>query len=193
MQVTSLLRFVGPIIARPFATWRAVAGERISLASLAFGYALPLALIGPVATYVARRYVGLRVGHVVYRSSSEAALAQSEFSFVLAIAGLLIVALLVELLAPAFGAARSFSKSFVITAFAYTPVWLATVTVLFPPLGFLQLAALGYEVFLLHAGLTTVLGVPRARAGGLAACAVVGTILIAVAFGELSAAVAGSG
>jgi hypothetical protein len=61
------------------------------------------------------------------------------------------------------------------------------VVVLVPRVGFLELLALAYEIFLLHAGLATVLGVPRGKAGGLAAIAMVGAILIAVGFAELSA------
>ena len=79
-------------------------------------------------------------------------------------------------------------------AFAYTPVWLAALVVLVPRLGYVQFAALAYEVFLLQGGLATVLGVPsRVRAVFFAACAVAGAIGLAVAFGEFTAILAGGG
>ncbi|MBD5632859.1 MAG: YIP1 family protein [Candidatus Eremiobacteraeota bacterium] len=184
------LRHVASLLVRPFATWRAIATERTSLVAIVLGYVLPLSSIGPVATFVARRFVGVRVEYVVYRSSVTDAFGQALFALVLTLAGLLLVAFFVDLLAPLFGARRSFAKALRVAAFAYTPVWLAGVVVLAPMLGFLQLLALAYEVFLLHAGLVEVMGIPRGRAGGLAACAVLGTVLLAVAFGELSAAVA---
>jgi hypothetical protein len=196
--VFSLLRYAGSIIVRPFSTWRAIAAEPISNARLAFGYVLPLALIGPVATFLARRFVGARDGYVVYRESTNGALGQAAFSLVLALIGLILVALLVDILAPLFGAGRSFGKALRVTAFAYTPVWIAAITVLVPRIGNLQvgglqLLALAYEIVLLHAGLAAVMGVSPKKAGALAVCAVAGTVLIAVAFGELFAAVAHDG
>lgn len=189
----SLLRYAGSIIVRPISTWRAIASEPISNTRLAFGYVLPLALIGPTATFFADRYVGVRVGYVVYRTSTYGALHQAEFSLSLALAGLMLVTLLVDLLAPFFGAGRSFGKAIRVTAFAYTPVWLAGVTVLVPKVGVIQLLALAYEIVLLHAGLSAVMGVSRKKAGGLAICAVAGTVLIAFVFGELFAIVAHDG
>jgi hypothetical protein len=191
--VFSLLRYAGSIIVRPFSTWRAIANEPISNARLALGYVLPLALIGPVATFFARRFVGVRVGHVVYRASTYGALTEAEFSLGMALAGLILVTLLVDVLAPFFGAGRSFGKAIRVTAFAYTPVWLAAVTVLVPWVGVIQLLAVAYEIVLLHAGIAVVMGVSRKRAGALAVCAVAGTVLIAVVFGELFAVVAHDG
>ncbi len=187
-SVKAPLRYAASIVVRPFATWRAIAAEPISLGALVAGYALPLALVGPIATFAARRLVGVRIGNVIYRSSVGEAFAQAAFSFVLVIAGLFLVAAIVALLAPAFGARRSAGDAFRVATFAYTPVWLAGVFVLLPAFGFVQLLALAYEIYLLHAGLATVMGVGRAKAGGLAACAVVGAILLAVGFGALSAA-----
>ncbi len=159
----------------------------MSLAAIAFGYVVPLGAVGPIATYVQRVVVGDRVGNVVYRASPAVACAEAIYGFELALAGVLLVAALVFLLAPFFGAGRDFYRALRVAAFAYTPVWLAAVVVLVPRVGFLELLALAYEIFLLHAGLATVLGVPRGKAGGLAAIAMVGAILIAVGFAELSA------
>ncbi len=181
------LRYAASIVMKPFATWRAIAAEPTSLAGLIGGYVLPLALVGPVATFAARRLVGVRIGNVIYRSSIGEAFTQAAFSFVLVLAGLLLVTVIVALLAPAFGARRNIADAFRVATFAYTPVWLAGIFVLVPAFGFVQLLALAYEIYLLHAGLATVLGVSRAKAGGLAACAVVGAILVAVGFGALSA------
>jgi len=181
------LRYAPSILVRPFSTLRRVAAERVSLVALTVFYVLPLDAIGPVATYVARRFVGVRIGHVVYRASPADAFGQAAFAFGLALAGVFLVAALVDALAPAFGARRNFGNAYRVAAFAYTPVWLAAVLVLAPRFGLLEFAAVAYEVFLLHAGLAEVMGVPRGKAGGLAACAVIGTILIAVGFGELSA------
>ncbi len=183
------LRFAVPLLIRPHATWRAIADARTPLVTLAFAYVVPLGAVGPIATYVQRVVVGYRVGNVVYRASPAAACAEAIYGFELALAGVLLVAALVFLLAPWFGARRDFGGAVRVAAFAYTPVWLAAVVVLVPRVGFVELLALAYEIFLLHVGLATVLGVPRGKAGGLAALAMVGAILIAVGFAELSALV----
>ena len=187
------LRFVFAILVRPFSTWRTLAIERFSIVALLLGYVAPLSLILPVATFVARRYVGFRTGNVVYRASVDEALGQATYGFVLAVAGLVLVTAIVYLLAPLFGARRSFVRSLRVAAFAHTPVWLAAVVVLVPAVGLIELFALAYEIFLLHAGLSVVMEIPRGKAGALAACAVVGAVAIAVGFGVLSALVVGGG
>lgn len=180
------LRFAGSIIVRPIATWRSISLAHDSFATLFFGYVVPLNALGPLATFVAEHYVGFRIDHVVYRSGAPEALAQAAFKFVFALVGLMLVTLLVDALAPAFGARRHFRTSFRIAAFAYTPVWLASLAVLVPALGFLELAALAYVIFLLRAGIVALMGIAPGRAAALALCAVVGTVAIAVGFGQLS-------
>ncbi len=191
--MSSLLRYAGSIIVRPIATWRAIANDRSSLAHVTLGYALPLVVLGPAATYVTRRIAGVRVGHVVYRTSVDTAAYQAVWSLIFAIVGLVLVALLVDAFAPLFGMRCSFGRAIRIAAFASTPAWLAALLVLVPALGFVQILGLAYEIFLLQAGLAIVTGISRRKAGALAAAALGGTILIAFAFGELSAKIAGGG
>ncbi len=163
----------------------------MSLVHVTFGYVLPLVVLGPAATYVARHIAGVRIGHVVYHASVRGAAYQALWSLVLAIAGLVLVALLVDAFAPLFRVRCSFGRAIRIAAFASTPTWLAALCVLVPWLGFVQLLGLAYEIFLLHAGLAIMIGVSRGKAGALAATALGGTILIAFAFGVISARIVG--
>ena len=192
-NVPSPLRHTLAIIVRPSATWRAVAADRTPVTALAAGYVAPLVAIAPIATFLARRFIGVREAYVVYRASTEAAALDAALELVLALAGLALVTALVDSFAPLFGARRNLATSFRIATFASTPTWLAAAFVLLPAFGFVELLAVGDEVFLLYAGLAALLGLPRGRALLLAACALTGAVAIAVGAGEAFARVAGSG
>jgi hypothetical protein len=184
------LRHLFSIIVRPTTTWRRIAVDRLSVAGLFFAYVMPLVLLGPLATFVAERFVGVRAGHVLYHSSTARALVQAGFALGFALAGILLVTALVDAVVPAFGGHRSFSKAFRVAAFASTPVWLAAVLVLVPKLAIVQLLAVADEIYLLYTGLSIVMGVPRRKAIPLAAFAVAGTVAIGFGVGAMLARVA---
>ena len=154
----------GAIVARPRATWPAVARERTPVLRLYAGYIVPLAAIGPCATFVALHVIGVRISRVeFYRASVGDAFAQAAFSFAYALAGVALIAAMLSLLAPLFGATRDFGRALRVAAYAYTPAWLAGVLLVFPPLRVLQLGALAYALYLLALGARAVLAVsPRA-------------------------------
>ncbi len=184
------LRHLFAIIVRPTTTWRRISVDRLSVVGLFFAYVMPLVLLGPIATFVAERFVGVRAGHVLYHASTSRALVQAGFGLAFALAGILLVTLLVDAVVPAFGGRRSFSKAFRVAAFASTPVWLAAVLVLVPSLAFVQLLAVADEIYLLYVGLSIVMGVPRRKAIPLAAFAVAGTVAIGFGVGAMLARVA---
>jgi hypothetical protein len=186
------LRHLFDIIVRPTATWRRISVDRLSVAGLFFAYVVPLVLLGPIATFVAQRFVGVRAGHVLYHASTSRALVQAGFALGFALAGIVLVTLLVDAVVPAFGGRRSFPKAFRVAAFASTPVWLAATLVLVPHLAFVQLLAVADEIYLLYAGLWIVMGVPRRKAIPLAGFAVAGTVAIGFGVGALLARIAQS-
>jgi len=183
IAVFFMVRRAAGIVARPGATWRTIRSERVPLVRVLLGYALPLAAIGPLATFVALRIVGVALPSVgVYRVSPADASSAAAELFGLAIAGVLVLALCVNVLAPAFGAQRSFARALRVSAYALTPAWLAGVFRVYPPLGALQLLAALYVVYVLYLGLCTVLGVSRRAALPYALAALAAAILCPFVF-----------
>jgi len=186
--VIALLSRAASIVARPRPTWVAIAQERTPPLRLYIGYIVPLAAIGPLATFVAMHVVGVRISRVaLYRASVSESLLEAAMSFVYALAGAAIIAAMLDLLAPLFGASRSFARAMRITAYAYTPAWLAGALLAYPPLQALQLVALCYALYLLAFGVHAVMGVTQRAAGLYAAAAILGAVAVGFGLGALGA------
>lgn len=155
-----------------------IANEPQTLGALFFGYVAPLAAIGPIATYLALRVVGISVTtREIYRASQHVALVSAAQTFGYELGGVFLIAALIALLAPAFGASRDLGRAFAVAAYAYTPLWLAGVLVLVPRIAALQLVAAGDALALLVLGLIASIGAPPRRALVFAA------VVVTAAFG----------
>ncbi len=84
----------------------------------------------------------------------------------------LLVALLIDVLAPRFGGQRSFTRALNVTVYSFTPLWLAGIFLLLPGLRFLSFTAL-YGVYLLTEGLPVVMKSPAESAKRYAAAVAV--------------------
>jgi hypothetical protein len=73
------------------------------------------------------------------------------------------VALVVDLLAPKFGGKRSCSGALRLTAYSFTPLWLAGFALLVPGASFLILLGL-YGLYLMWIGLRVLMQAPTERA-----------------------------
>jgi hypothetical protein len=74
-----------------------------------------------------------------------------------------VVALAVDLFAPKFGGGRGYSNALCLTAYSFTPVWLAGVFLLVPGASFLVLLGL-YGFYLMWLGLPVLMKAPRNKA-----------------------------
>jgi len=188
-----LLQRAPEIIFRPHAAWKAISAERTPLPVLFLGYVLPLTAIGPAAKFISLRVVGVvEARDSVYRASVHDAAAAALFSLLIALAGVFLVGAIVNVLAPAFGAARSFGKALRVSAYALTPAWLGAALQVDPRVPALLLLGMAvlqlvYSLYLLYLGLVTVMGAPSRRAAVYAPLAVFCAVLVAYAFGRVMA------
>jgi hypothetical protein len=94
------------------------------------------------------------------------------------------VAFAVDLLAPKFGGGRSYSSALRLTAYSFTPVWLAGIFLLVPGASFLVLLGL-YGFYLMWSGAPLLMQVPRERTLmyilAVAVCAIVFDIAVRLA------------
>src|SRR4029453_335955 len=94
-----------------------------------------------------------------------------------------VVALIVDALAPTFGAQKNFPNALKLTVYSYTPVWLAGIFLLIPGLNFLVILGL-YGIYLLWRGLPVLRRAPDHRVlaytAVVTACALVPVIVLAV-------------
>jgi hypothetical protein len=170
--VLGLVERIRAIMMTPQAEWPAVAKE--SGDTLALRYVAILALIPVLARLVGGWLIG---GYIPFLAALIGALAAYALSFVT----VLVVAFVVDLLAPKFGGARNYSGALRLTAYSFTPVWLAGIFLLVPGASFLVLLGL-YCFYLMWTGAPLLMQVPRERVLtyilAVAVCAVVIDIVV---------------
>ena len=186
----SLVTRAQNIVLRPNMEWPVVAAEPATPASIFAGYVVPLAAIAPIASFVGFSVVGVGIPFVgTYRVGLVAGLTNAVISYAFALLGVLLLAAIVNALAPSFGAPRSWVAALKVTAYSLTPSFLAGVLLIFPPLAILGILAGFYGIYLLFIGLPIVMGAARERAP-LYLVSVMGcAIVLGVVFGAVNAAI----
>ena len=107
--------------------------------------------------------------------------------------GICLVAVIIDAVAPFFGAVSNRRLASAIAAYASTPIWLATVFVPFPTLWApLQVLAVSYHTWLLYLGLRLLMKAARDRVLGYATTVVLCTILLEIVFAIVSTALGGA-
>jgi hypothetical protein len=127
----------------PETEWAIIAAEPSSIRDIYRQYAMPLgAFQAGCAT----------VGAILSGGPFVAAVAFGIFHFAASMAGIYVVARVVDMLAPTFGGVRDPVAAFKAVAYSNTPIWLAGVFSLVPFLSLLAIVGL-YGAYLLYLGL----------------------------------------
>ncbi len=152
------------ITLNPDETWPIIAAEPATPGDLITRYAMPLAAIGPLATFIGGQLFGVSLLLATYHPSLVGGLTTAAISFGMALLTLIVIALLADYFAPNFGGTASRSQAFKLVTYALTPGWIAGILGLVPSLAMLQVLAGIYSLYLFHLGATPVMQVPRGKA-----------------------------
>jgi hypothetical protein len=148
------------VVADPSAAWARIENEPGDAAYLLTGYVAPLALIPAVFGLIGACVVGVDVpGAGIARAPIFDGVFGAVFGYVLTCATVLVLGLLINLLAPTFGARRDFDNAFKLAVYSFTPVWLAGIFLVAPGLRFLGLVGF-YGAYLLWRGLPRLMKSP---------------------------------
>jgi hypothetical protein len=177
------------IILTPKSEWQVIAPETTSTGELYKGYIAPLAAIGPIASFLGLSLVGVGPFRVPFMGGLSALI----ISYVLALVGVYIIALIIDALAPTFGGEKNQLQALKVAAYAYTPAWVAGVLHILPALGILVLLASLYGLYVLYLGLPVLMKSPQDKAVGYTAVVVICAIVIFIIIGAVVAAVGGFG
>jgi energy-converting hydrogenase Eha subunit A len=185
---SGLVARVKGILLTPKSEWPVIAGEQTSPSALITGYVLPLAAVAAVISFIHMSVIGISLpfGGTI-RMTFTAGLMQAVMSCVMAVVGVGLVALIINLLAPTFGGTRDTRHALQTAAYSLTAAFAGSLLVLLPLGTLLYLLAGCYGIYTLYLGLPVVMRSPPDKAGGYAAAVVVCTIVAAVILGALSA------
>jgi Yip1 domain len=171
-----LIERVKAIILSPRTEWPVIEQEPSTLGSLLIHYVAILAAIPEVAHFIGQSVIG---GYAPIGPN----LLRALIVYLVTFAMVYIIAGVIDLLAPRFGAKKNFPNAVKLSVYSHTPLWLAGIFLLVPGLSFLLILGL-YGLYLLLVGLPLLMGVPEDRALRYAitvtACALIPAVVLAV-------------
>ena len=181
------------ILLTPKTEWTVIAGETASTGELMGGYVAPLAGISVLCGFIGSSVVGMSLPFVgTYRTPILAGIGVAVFSFVMAFVGIFIMSLIINALAPTFGAEKNPAQAMKVAVYSMTAAWVASVFNLFPALAWLG-GLLGlYGFYLLYLGLPTLMKTPQDKALGYTAVVVVSALVLAMVASAIAAGVVAS-
>lgn len=186
-------RIVG-VLTHPARTWEAIEREPATVGDLYKGYVAPLAAIPAVCGLVGMLAVGLRIMGATYRTPLATALTETVVNYALTLAGVYVLAKLVDALAPSFGGSRSEVQAFKLVAYSGTAAWLAGVFALYPSLGWLVGVVGGlYSLYTLYLGLPRLMKAPQERALSYFAVVLVLAAAMAILIGLVTSKIRDTG
>jgi hypothetical protein len=177
-----LIARIKAILFSPKREWIVIAGENPPPAHVHLRYVAPLAAIGAIASLVGSAFVGIPVPlHGMVRLSLPAAFAGALLHLAMTFITVFVVATIVDALAPTFGGQKGARRALQVTAYSFTPAWVASVLTIFPALAPLA-GLLGlYGLYLLYLGLPLLMRAAPDKALGYTVVIVLCTVAVSVA------------
>jgi hypothetical protein len=164
------------MLADPFAEWTAIEREPGDPAYLLSRYVAVLALIPAASSFIGASLIGVVVPDgATVRTPIFNGLFGAVFGYVMTCATVLLLGLVINLVAPAFGGRRDFDSAFKLAVYSFTPVWLVGIFLLLPGLRFLVLTGC-YGAYILWLGLPLSTKSPERQALSFA------TVIVVCAF-----------
>ena len=186
---TGLLDRVKAILLAPGAEWLRIDAESSTITDIYKSHVIPLAAIGPVASFIGGQAFGHGAFGISFKPSLMAGLGSMIVSYVLALFGIFICALVIDALAPQFGATKNRVAAFKVAAYGATAAWVAGIFGILPAVGMLSILGL-YSLYLIYTGLPVLMKAPQDKAVGYTAVVIVAMIVIGFIIGLITAPVA---
>ena len=165
----------------PDSEWAAIATERAEVAPLITSYVLPLAGAAAVAQMIGVSVVGENFGSFgTYRVPLMTALGMAIASLVFAAVAVVVMSIIIDALAPTFGAESSREQALKVAVYSATPVWIAGLLQIIPVLGLVALVGALYALYLLYLGLPRLMKCPADKSIGYLGTVLVCAVVIGV-------------
>ena len=176
----NLIDRVKSILLQPKQEWEVISGEITTTSELYKTYIIPLAAIGPVASFIGMSIVGISMPLTgTFRVPLTTAIASTAVHYVLGLIGVYILALIIDYLAPTFSGEKNMGQALKLAAYSYTAGWLAGIFIIIPVLGILSIVGL-YSIYLLYTGIPVLMKAPQEKSLGYTVAVVIAAIIIFV-------------
>lgn len=165
------------ILMQPKSEWERIAVEPANVGQLYIGYAIPLAALSAICTFIGLSLIGV----MGFRVGIVPGLIGAVIQVVMAMVGLFVLAFVTNALAPTFGSQQDMGQAHKLAVYGSTAGFLAGVFTILPMLAILSIVGL-YSLALLYIGLPRLMKTPDDKRLGyfitiIVVCIVVGIIL----------------
>ncbi len=189
----NLVDRVKKICLSPQSEWSVIAGESASTQSLMTGYVLPLAGAAALAGLIGNSVIGRTFIGGSFRVPIVTGITLAIFSVVAAVIGCIVIAMLINALAPQFGAQQSSEQALKLAVYSFTPAWVAGLLQILPALGVLTLLGSLYGLYLLFLGLPRLMQCPQDKALGYTVVVVICAFVVMAVLGAIGGTIVGAG
>jgi Yip1 domain len=183
-----LLRRLNAMLMTPHSEWPVIAQEKDQgndeASALLIPYFAILAVIPALARFIGTSLVG-------WYAPILSSLAGALVTYLSGCATVYVLALIIDALAPNFGARKDFASALKLAVYSYTPVWLAGIFLIVPGLSFLVILGL-YGIYLFGVGLPILMQVPSEKVLPFTAVAAGCAVIIAIGLGLMVAPLFGA-
>jgi hypothetical protein len=187
-----LVTRVKGILLSPAAEWTTIDSEPATTASIYTGYVIPLALIPAIAGFIGASIIGYGILGSHIRVSIGTGLSGACVQFVGTLAGVFVLGLIIDALAPSFGGQKSPIQALKVAAYSGTAAWVAGISAMIP--GFRWLGILGlYSLYLFWLGLPRLMKSPEEKALGYTVVVIVCAIVVFAVVGAVAGRLTGFG
>lgn len=188
---TNLIQRVINIIIKPKEEWRVIASEKPDTTKLLVGYALILAAIPAIASFIKFGVIG--VTYWGYTSRSIAGGIQYGLVQLLsALIGVYILAWIIDLLAPSFDSKKDFGRSLQLAVYSTTPQWLAGILLILGTSMSILVLVIGlYAIYLLAVGMPVIKETPKEKVVGYVVVTIIAMIVLTFVVALIIGAIVG--
>ncbi len=188
--MNNIIERVKNILTTPKKEWETIKAETISIPDMFTKYAMILAAVPAVAYIIGYSLIGTSVLGFHFRYPIGSALFAAILTYVFGLAGIYILGMIIDTLAPSFGAEKDLNSSMKAAVFAYTATWAAGVFYIIPALSILVMLASLYSFYLLYLGMQTMKAAPADKQVGYFVVTIIVAIVIYLIIGFLVGAIA---
>jgi hypothetical protein len=193
--MASLIDRVRNILLTPKTEWPVIAAEPATTSELFTRYVMILAALPVVAGFIKGSLIGTSIPFTdaTVRVGIGIGLVGAVVQYGLSLLAVYVLSLVIDALAPSFGAQKDRMQALKTVAYTYTASWIAGLAMLLPWIGVLVALAGGvYSVYLLYLGLPHTMRAPPERAGGYTAVIVLLGFLVGIVIGVIGGAISGA-
>nr|MBN2277619.1 YIP1 family protein [candidate division Zixibacteria bacterium] len=176
------------ILIQPSAEWEVIKAEKLTVAEMFTQYAIILAAIPAIAGFIGNSIIGHAAFSLYGRTPVFAGLIQAVFMFMLSLGGVYLMAYIIDMLAPSFGAGKNMEDSMKVAVFSWTASWIAGIFAILPPISWLSIVGL-YSLYLLYLGMRIIKEPPADKLVGYFVVSLVVAIIIYVIIGLIVGAI----